>query len=230
MWVVLADVHGNIDALRTVWSRLDDTVEAVLFLGDLAGYYPWVEECRELLCTRDVVGVRGNHDEVLLHCVDQGSVPSPVYEARYGSALRRALESVTADTVGFLRSLPRRRTHAVDGRTVELVHGAPWDPMEGRVYPDFDGWVRFDDIDADAILLGHTHYPLVRTVNGTLVVNPGSVGQPRDRSALASYAVLDPEGPVANIERVAFDPAATIRDAELHDPALPYLVDVFRRS
>jgi predicted phosphodiesterase len=226
---LISDIHGNPVALRGVLGRLNGEVDQILFLGDIAGYYPFVDECIELLAPFQVTGVRGNHDEVLLQCLIDGVLPTDEYSASYGSALERSLESISAEARDFIAGLPLQ-SHAVwGGVSISMYHGAPWDLLEGRIYPDFAEWNRFSAEAASVVALGHTHYPLLHQLHGAVIVNPGSVGQPRDRSALAAFAILDVESMSITGHRLPFDPSRLVVDARRHDPQLPYLVDVLSR-
>lgn len=226
---LISDIHGNSRALNAVLPRLLGEVDQILFLGDLCGYYPFVEKCVALWDEGRIVGVRGNHDQILLDCLENGTQPSTDYQARYGSALLRTLQNLSSKSLSLLQSLPVARTLTLRGVVLALYHGAPWDPMEGRVYPDDDNWDRFSDVPGDVILLGHTHYPLIRRHRDKLIINPGSVGQPRDRPGRASFAILDAASGIVQHHRVPFDAQSLIEDAKMHDPDLPYLVEVLTR-
>lgn len=226
---LIADIHGNSPALEVVLPALFTEVEHVLFLGDLCGYYPFVEECVALWDTDRITGIRGNHDQVLLDCVHQRTAPGAAYQARYGSALERSLQQLSSSSLALLESLPVTRTLTLGGSTLALYHGTPWDPLEGRLYPDSTEWDRVAQVPADIILLGQTHYPFIKWHQGQLIVNPGSVGQPRDRGGEACFAVLDvPSGRVEQ-RRVPFSPVRLLQDARQHDPELSYLVEVLTR-
>lgn len=228
---VISDVHGNDPALAVVLTALTDQVDMIIFLGDLCGYYPFVNECAAVLDTNGFVGVLGNHDRVLLGCLSTDSQPPEEYVRRYGSALGRSLRVLSRTSLSLLQSLPVSRKLSLAGVSVALFHGAPWDCLEGRVYPDYTEWDRFTHVEGDVILLGHTHYPLVKRHRGKLIVNPGSVGQARDWGGAACYAVLDVLTGHVEHRRVAFDPTRLVQDARVHDPQVPYLVDVlFRRK
>jgi predicted phosphodiesterase len=227
---LISDIHGNHVALAVVLDALRGEVDVICFVGDLCGYYPFVNECVELLASFSVTGVRGNHDQVLIECLDAGTSPPPEYGARYGSALARSLAVLSPEAQVFIRSLPVTRSQQWAGMGATVVHGAPWDPLEGRVYPDFRDWDRFDAVPSDLVVLGHTHHPIQREQAGRLLVNPGSVGQPRDRSSWAAYAVLDADRGAVHSQRVHFDAGPLVDDARRHDPGLPYLVNVFHRD
>ena len=226
---LISDIHGNSPALKAVIGRLMADTNQILFLGDLCGYYPFVNECVALWDSEYIVGVRGNHDQILLDCIKSQIQPSLEYDSHYGSALRRSLGSLSWETQRFLEALPLSRLLTVCGSTLALYHGAPWDPLEGRVYPDYKEWDRFSDVAGDVVLLGHTHYPFVKYHKGKLIVNPGSVGQPRDHSAGACYAELNLNSGEVRYHRVTYHKSLIIDDARLHDPHKPYLVEVLTR-
>lgn len=227
---ILSDIHGNDIALAAVlaeFRRRD--VTKLLFLGDLVGYYPFAANCVAMLADFDVTSIRGNHDQIALNCLDTGTRTDDRYRVAYGSALDRALDEQDAGTITFLREQPLERHFSLEGRRLKLVHGSPWDALEGRVYPDFKDWQRFENEEADGVLLGHTHYPLQHQCGRVLVLNPGSVGQARQRSAVACAALLDVPSLTASMLEIPYDPARLIADAREHDPDLPYLVEVLQR-
>jgi putative phosphoesterase len=225
---LFSDVHGNHVALAAALNVLQE-VDAYFFLGDLAGYYPFINQCLELWPNKPLWAVRGNHDQVLLDCLENHSPPSDDYQRRYGSALHRAQRELTPDGRRLILSWPREQTIELQGAVIGIMHGAPWDSLEGRVYPDFKDWDRFAEVAADIIVLGHTHYPLQKTYQGKLIVNPGSVGQPRDQSTGACCASLDLDSGEVQHWRVPYDKTSIIDDASKHDPNNPYLVNVLNR-
>jgi len=225
---LLADIHGNHCALSAVLDTLKRRVDRYLVAGDLCGYYPFVSECLSLWPESEMVGVRGNHDQVLLDAVQGIAVPGD-YRKKYGSGLERALSRLSRPEIERLLALPDTQALSFGGARLRMYHGAPWDPFEGRVYPDFSAWERFSCVEADVIVLGHTHYPLVREYHGKLVINPGSVGQARNQSGVACCAVLDLESREVELVSVPYSPEDVIADVRRHDPHLPYLVDALTR-
>jgi putative phosphoesterase len=226
---LISDIHGNDAALKAVLGALQDRVELILFMGDLAGYYPFVDEC---VCQWDrsrMLGVLGNHDWILLECIAHGGFPSASYCAKYGSALTRSLSRLSHEARCLIESWPQHRCLELEGTSVAMFHGAPWNPLEGRVYPDFEDWDRFSSRSEEVILLGHTHYPIVKKWDGKIIINPGSVGQPRLSSGAAEFATLELPQQRVELQRVQYDPSAVIRDARCHDPELGYLVEVLTR-
>jgi putative phosphoesterase len=227
---ILSDIHGNHAALAVVLAKFRrQGVTELLFLGDMVGYYPFAKECVAMLADFSVTSVRGNHDHVALNCMEENIRTDEQYRHAYGSALDRALDQHDAATEMFLKALPLEQQLTVEGRLLRLYHGSPWDALEGRVYPDFHEWQRFETLGADVVLLGHTHYPVLRQCGPALVLNPGSVGQPRHRSGVACAALLDVPALTASLLEIPYDPAALIADARHHDPDLPYLTRVLQR-
>jgi predicted phosphodiesterase len=152
---------------------------------------------------------------------------------RYGSALEVTSGSLDAGRLEALESLPHPRLTEVGGKRVRLCHGSPWD-IDCYVYPD-----AADDIrrrvtaaaqDVDLMLLGHTHHPMVWTEGRTMIVNPGSVGQPRDRKPGAAWALWDTAAHEVTLRRTAYDPTPTIEECRWRDPDLNYLVNVLVRT
>jgi putative phosphoesterase len=225
---LLADIHGNDLAFHRVLDALG-AVDALLFAGDLCGYYPFVNECLAAWPTTPAFAVQGNHDAVLVDCLASGQSAPPEYRSRYGSALDRTLQSISMGAKTLVRSWPTVRTCDFGETRVMLVHGAPWDPLHGRVYPDFSDWDRFSNTPGDVVIMGHTHYPFVRTHKEKLIINPGSVGQARQRSRVACYGVLHIESHRVELFEVPYSPEPLIADAMKHDPDCTYLTKVLTR-
>ena len=226
---IISDVHGNKPALKAVLGEMRGQVDEFVFLGDLVGYYAFVHECVALARDELKTGVLGNHDDLFLRCSRKQSLPAADYTRRFGSALERTLKARDPQTLELIRSWVLTRTLEVDGTSILMCHGAPWDPLHGRVYPDFQDWQRFGDCPHEVILLGQTHYPMIRSVSGKLIVNPGSVGQPRDQGGGACYALLDVARWEASLHRVGYESSSLIEDSREHDPDMPYLCEVLTR-
>jgi len=198
---LVSDVHANLPALEAV---LDDMppVETVVCAGDVVGYNPWPAACLDRVRDLADATVRGNHDRTV-------ETPERYRGNRMAEAgLEHAKAELSADELAWLRSLPRAASFA-DGRYL-LVHSHPAPEREDAyVYPEKFGTLDryLDDLDGDldGLVLGHTHVQGSRSVDGRLVVNPGSVGQPRDGDPDAAYAVLDTDADTVDLRRVAYD-------------------------
>ena len=205
--LVVSDLHGNEAALRAV-SRVEEP-DAVLCLGDLVDYGPAPGACIAWVRTNTVATVRGNHDDALVRGVRCPCGPDvqPLSDATQDLA-RRVLGP---EDVTWLRTLPPEARVTIGGVRFHLVHATPDDPLFAYLRPDeVDAWGRVvEPVDADVILVGHTHFPMVLKLGSKLVVNPGSVGQPRDGDPRAAYAVVDDGVPA--LCRAAYDVEETVR-------------------
>jgi putative phosphoesterase len=182
---LLSDAHGNPLGLRACLAALRGAgVDRLFFLGDAVGYlFGEAEVLRELRdCHAECV--RGNHEGMLLGAL----ALDPARDEAYGLADVRARLSV-ADRE-LIEAWPERRELELDGRRILLVHGSPWQPLTGYVYPDSD-LEPFAEIKYDAVFMGNTHRPFVAHRGGTLVANVGSCGLPRDEGDLMACAVYD---------------------------------------
>ena len=197
---LVSDVHGNLPALEAVLADMPP-VDALACAGDVVGYNPWPGECVDVLRERDAETVRGNHDGVV---VDDSTFRFNDM-ARAGADYAR--ERLTEAQLSWLADLPIERL-AFDGR-VKLIHGHPDDPHRYTYPEDFSPRLLGDE---DVLVLGHTHVQHAERYAEGIVVNPGSVGQPRDGDPDAAYAIVDLDGLDVDLRRVKYD-VETVRTA-----------------
>jgi putative phosphoesterase len=196
----LSDAHGNAAGLERCLRALEQQgAERIYFLGDAVGYFPEENAVLDLLRSRQVTCLRGNHEALLL-----GELPLPAERDQvYRIAdARRRLRSEHRE---WIEQWPDRLEVEVAGHRLLLMHGSPADPLEGYVYPDSD-LSAFDGLPFDAVVMGHTHRPFLNKRGAVTIVNAGSCGMPRDAGALASCATYD-KATGAEILRVSFDAA-----------------------
>lgn len=174
---IVSDIHGNADGLACALERMGD-VDELLCAGDIVEEFRFSNEAVELLRRNRARCVLGNHDIGLL---------SP-----HGERARSA-SHVDAELVAWLASQPLSRELAVDGRRLLMTHASPCPPHTQYVTAHSPELRRIRSIEADYVVIGHTHAQLAQRVGTALVINPGSVGQARDRNngKRLSYAVLD---------------------------------------
>ena len=204
---VLSDIHGNKVALDAVLADMP-TVDALVCAGDVVGYNPWHGDCVDALRERSVPTVMGNHDRAVVHDTGFG------FNSMAGAGVEHARETLTDDQREWLAGRPDRHTTA-DGQ-VRLVHGHPDDP-DRYTYPEEFSPRLLDD--EDALVLGHTHVQGHERFDEGVVLNPGSVGQPRDGDPRAAYAVLDLGDLSVTEHRVAYDTDRVKR--AVHEAGLP---------
>lgn len=217
---VISDVHSNLIALDAVLARVGG-VDAVWHLGDVVGYGPEPDAVVDRLAAIGAIGVRGNHDAAAC-----GGTEIEWFNPDARSAMEWTREAISERTRSWLADLPERREAA--GFT--LVHGSGRDPTWEYVTTSTAAHASLATMDTPHGINGHTHIPVAYLVvgdrvgrlgpepgasdaavnlgSGRLLLNPGSVGQPRDGDPRASYLILDTDAGTATWQRVAYDVAA----------------------
>ncbi len=229
---LLGDIHGNNLALEAVLAAaVTKKVDKLLVTGDLVGYYFAPREVVELLSTWSRYVVRGNHEDILHKARGNPHFLEDV-EKKYGSGLRIALKELTVEQLDYLCRLPHPLVINAGNRKILLCHGAP-DNLNQYVYPDDDlGFLEDSKFNSfNLLVLGHTHYPMIKKLaNGLCVVNPGSVGQPRNSIPGAHWALYDTD--TNNIEFFCeiYDYTSVSHEAIRIHPELPYLSTVLLRT
>lgn len=202
--LVLADIHAN----RVALDAIDERFDACLFTGDLVDYGADPAPCVEWIRTHANAVVRGNHDHAVAQRIPARGGPG----FRGLAAATRPLhwDVLTPAQLRFLARMPVTDVVDLAGTTFYMVHGTPRDPLDEYLGEDADAWNnRLEMVDADFVLVGHTHVPFHLDLDRLQVLNPGSVGQPRDGDARASYAII--ENGQVEIRRVAYDVDAAVR-------------------
>ena len=235
-YLVVADIHSNLEALQTVMRHAGSQggFECIWCLGDIVGYGPDPVACIDLLRSFPLVAVSGNHD---LAAVD--IVPLNDFNPYARAAVLWTQEQLTPDHREFLGRNPPRR----EEQGVTLLHGTPNDPIWEYFLPsvmsNVDVADNFQQFSTTSCLVGHSHIPFVCVQGGTqfaglqsgesnalsvlrCVVNPGSVGQPRDGDPRAAYALYDVDADTLTHHRVEYDVEAT--QAKMVAAGLPELL------
>lgn len=214
---VLSDIHSNLVALEAVLAHLG-TIDGIWHLGDVVGYGPEPDAVVERLTSLGAVGVRGNHDAAAA-----GGREIEYFNPEARAAMEWTRARITDATRDWLAALPERRIAG----DVTLVHGSPRDPIWEYVTSLSVARASIAVMTTTLGLHGHTHVPVAfATTDGRLdviapsdgstfeledrvaLINPGSVGQPRDGDPRASYLVLDPDAGSVAWHRVEYDIAA----------------------
>ena len=213
---IISDIHGNLPALEAVLADIEAQGRSEIYhLGDLVGYNPFPNETVALIAERQLPGITGNYDQAVL-----GGVPDPVGEFLNDkiTPMGREIYEWTVRQVNqasrdFLAAQPRQRSLSLGNRRLLLTHGSPRH-IKDYVRPSWPDEMVGDllrQVKEDIVLTGHTHIPVVRQVNGKWLINPGSVGFPKDGNPLAAYAILELDREVTvTIRRVAYDIDRTI--------------------
>jgi putative phosphoesterase len=222
--LLLADIHGNWPALEAI----NEPFDVCLCLGDLVDYGPEPGPCIDWVRRRAAHCVRGNHD----HGVAQNVVVSGQNGFKYLTGVTRPLSRtrIGAEDMRYLATLPLTQYLTLDDTRFLLVHATPRDPLDEYAPAEADFWERrLADVDAEVVCVGHTHIPYVLEVGDRVVVNPGSVGLPRDGDPRASYAILEDHR--IELKRVEYPVESTVqsvRESPLPEPAKDFLAGVLR--
>lgn len=209
--LLLSDVHSNLAALEAVLSEAS-RADAVAFAGDAVDYGPHPAGCVALLRGCANWAVRGNHDHAL--AFDTGCRCSPRFRAMSVASRAMNRERVSDDDRTWMGGLPLQTNFTFGGARFAMLHAAPADPMYHYLPEDADLEAELDGLasDADVVVLGHTHRPLLAAVGSAQVVNPGSVGQPKHGDPRAAYAVWE-DGWIT-LHRISYPVEETVRDLE----------------
>ncbi len=235
---VLSCIHGNIEALEAVYDDVRDAgVDEIICLGDLVGYGPYPNEVIRFIQKHNIPTVRGCWDQAIgERHEDCGCKFATEEDAEFGKMVFGwTLRRVTGKNRRFLAELPFGvvRSNTPAGAQV-YVHGSPRSSSEYLTETTHELLLfeRAAAAECDVLICGHTHIPFARTIEGTLsvrdapgirprrrarsvklqtklIINAGSVGEPRDGRSESSYVVFDSESGKVEIRRVAYDVAKT---------------------
>ncbi len=230
---VVSDIHSNLHALEAVLAAIDaDAPDELWCLGDLVGYGPRPNECCAAIAERADVCLAGNHDLAV-----RGSIDLAEFGGDAGIAARWTRDVLEPEAQALLERLePEGQAHGV-----ALYHGSARDPIWEYVLSDEVAVATLELAGSPLVLVGHSHVALrvvlsVGELEGGLagagtevelgdaraLLNPGSVGQPRDGDRRAAYLLLDLDSGHASFRRVEYDIERT--QAEMREAALPEML------
>ena len=227
--LIISDIHANLTAFETVLRDANGAWDYVWCLGDVVGYGPDPNECVELLKTLPHLCLAGNHDWAAL-----GRLDIRTFNPDARKAVNWTRDTLKPENVAYLDALP---TTFVIGQYT-LAHGSPREPVWEYILEPVAASANFAHFETPYCLVGHTHQPIIyemineqgemdvvtpayrerRALNGRRqIINPGSVGQPRDQNPNAAYALLDAEQNTWEYRRVSYDIPAVQRRMRQHE-------------
>lgn len=206
--LIISDIHGNIEALKSV---LEEKFDYVVVSGDLVDYGPDPDLVIEKIIDLKPIIVQGNHDAANAYGIDckcsEKLHDLSVYTRNFYKY------KLNKNEIVFLRNLPMVKNFEIEGLKFTLVHASLIDPLYDYVLPSIDDNElirKFKFSDSDFIIFGHTHLTFIRSINKSKFVNPGSVGQPRDGNWLASYAIINTDNKEIKLMRKKYNINETI--------------------
>ena len=161
---IVSDIHCNLRGLELALEQMGD-IDQLWCAGDSVFQFRWSNEVVGRLRELGAVVVLGNHEETILSRDGERALSSP---------------KIDQDLVAWMRQQPYRVEATVDGKTVVMTHGSPWEPWKDYHYPHERVWAKAAELNCDALIVGHTHFKMAERYGRVLVINPGSTGDPRD--------------------------------------------------
>jgi len=235
---VISDIHANLTALQSVLAAIDDLQpDALWCLGDIVGYGPYPQACADVIRERADVCLAGNHDLAVV-----GKTPLENFNPVAREAALWHREHLRQETLQWLASLPTR----TEARGITLAHGSPRHPVWEYVLDKTTAEENYDAFDTPICLIGHSHQamgwrmsrverrikvewiaeepgvPLTVSVSDKWLLNPGSVGQPRDHDPRASFAILETDDWRWTWHRIDYDIASV--DRAINAAGLPEML------
>jgi diadenosine tetraphosphatase ApaH/serine/threonine PP2A family protein phosphatase len=234
-YLIISDIHANLTAFETVLKdsgKLGTDYDFVWCLGDVVGYGPDPNECVDLLRSMPHLCLAGNHDWAAL-----GRIDIRTFNADARKAATWTRETLTEENLAYLEALPT--TFVMGDYT--LAHGSPREPVWEYILDPLYAALNFPHYQTTYCLVGHTHTPIIfkqtsdrgeceaiaptydkamQLDTQRMIINPGSVGQPRDSDPRAAYAMLDVEMNTWEFRRIAYDIASVqqrMRKADMPD-------------
>ena len=205
--LIASDLHANAEAIAALPTQYDQ----LWILGDLVNYGPNPTEVIDFIRKNADLIVRGNHD----HAIGFDTEPrcsGPYREVAAGMG-RITQRLISHQDRSFLRRLPLSNTTEIRGQRFYLCHATPSDPLFAYCPPESKGWEReVQDVPPGYLLVGHTHLQFRREVENRVIINPGSVGQPKSQAPRSAYAVWE-DGELT-LHTSNYDFEATVRRIE----------------
>ncbi|MDH4123498.1 MAG: metallophosphatase family protein [Thermoplasmata archaeon] len=196
---ILADPHSNLPALESVLDRISSLgVSKIILAGDLVGYGPFPTEVIDRAMRLNAVVIRGNHDDAVIKRDYTGMNPFAEYAAKWTASV------LCEDDLKYLIDLKESENIGLEDKTIGIYHGSPENAGE-YVFDHKRARELLKKTTHEVLICGHTHVPMIESYEHRLFVNPGAVGQPRDRNPNASFAILEIPEMKVDIIRVPYD-------------------------
>ena len=181
--LIASDIHANFSALQKLEKDIIQS-DYIFFLGDFIGYNPEANEVINYVKTLyNCYCLMGNHDYYLIHN-DTNSVNDRVRQW-----IQYTQKIISPENLNWLKNLPTQLSLTIHSIKFLLQHGSPENPLFEYIYPDSKKFNALFELNYDIICMGHTHHYLQKEKGKKIILNPGSVGQPRDDRTQISYCI-----------------------------------------
>ncbi len=238
---LLADIHGNYLALEAVLKEVRTAnISNLLISGDFMGYYYNPHKVLDLLSEFNVIACRGNHEELFEKWLIGSQDVKDQLIQKYGRGFKIAESILTQEQKAWYGRLPHPASCEFDGKKICICHGSPWD-LDLYLYEDtLDNYENnFKPLQDkyDIIILGHSHYQFVKKMENLIIINPGSVGQPRSGETIstpekivrAQWATLNTKDLSVQLYTTMYDASLLFEEIDKYDPLSSYLKKVLLR-
>lgn len=194
---LFSDIHGNSDAMERMLDMEGHKTDVFIFAGDIFGYFYGQREVIDtFMSLKNLIAVKGNHEKKYL----DKSISEETFD-KYGNSYNIVLSDAQEE---YLRQLPDYIEISIDKKRFGIFHGGPRSHLEQRIYPDTEIRDKSMNEQYEFLILGHTHYRLEKKLGHTTIINPGSLGQPRDGKGF-SYCILDTKNGISLFKSVEID-------------------------
>jgi putative phosphoesterase len=204
-YAIISDVHSNIHALKKVLQDIDRKgADVIICAGDLVGYGPFPNEVISELQGRGAICIAGNHDRACMNLDTFNMNPLAA------SAIFWTAKHISEGSMSFLRKLRPQTTLNLGGTAAAMFHGSPRRDDE-YVFEEDANLELLQLAKAQIVISGHTHVPYVKRLPEGVLVNPGSVGQPRDGDSRASYLLYEEHEEEFELRRIDYPKEAAAK-------------------
>lgn len=228
--VVFSDIHGNRYAFDQFIIKLNQMeYDLIIFCGDIFGYYYdqryIIEKLKKI---KNLIWLKGNHDDNAVR-VYKGLLSENELIEQYGHSYQNLKKFFNESDINDIETLPVYKELEISGKKVGVFHGTPDDFLMGRLYPDNIIQQKQLYLKYDMVILGHTHFKMVRNLENTMIINPGALGQPRDGKGFG-YVVIDFDTSEVWFHNIEFDKKELYKQIDCYDPKLEKLKKILERK
>jgi putative phosphoesterase len=228
--VFFSDIHGNKYALESFLKLVKDKdkdIDKFFFLGDIFGYYYHQNEIINILKDNNINMILGNHDKYFVDLLE-GKVEEEYLVKRYGNSYKNIKNKIDEKNQELLKKLQPFAEIELFNKKIGIFHGSIEDPYNGRIYGDTVIINKSIYQKFDFVILGHTHCVAEKNMGNTTILNPGSIGQPRDGKG-SSFLILDLESNKHEFIFFDYDKSKLFEEIEIYDQDFVYLKEVLLR-
>ena len=231
-YAIFSDVHGTIDAFKHFLADISQySIDGVIFCGDIMGYYYHSDEIISLMkSVPHLVIVRGNHDFNYLCSMHDKALLNECIN-NFGNSYN---SKISDENLQYLSQLEDEQAISINGMHVGVFHGAPFNQLNGRIYPNTT--ISTEEEESinmyDILFLGHTHYKMIKQIGDTYIINPGSLGQPRDGKGFG-YCIFDFDQMICEYHNIQINFNSIMKEIDNNETSIKninYLKSVLERN